>query len=83
MNDILVEKARKTIQEAKGLIYGQDELLESILAALVCEGHVLIEGLPGLGKTMSVSVMSRLCDLNFQRIQFTPDLLPSDLVEPH
>ncbi len=80
MNDILVEKARKTIQEAKGLIYGQDELLESILAALVCEGHVLIEGLPGLGKTMSVSVMSRLCDLNFQRIQFTPDLLPSDLV---
>jgi MoxR-like ATPase len=80
MNEILIEKAKKTLQEAKGLIYGQDELLESILAALVCEGHVLIEGLPGLGKTMSVSVMSRLCDLNFQRIQFTPDLLPSDLV---
>ena len=55
-------------------------MLESIIAALVCEGHLLIEGLPGLGKTLSVSVMSKLCHLNFQRIQFTPDLLPSDLI---
>jgi MoxR-like ATPase len=46
----------------------------------VCEGHLLIEGLPGLGKTLTVSVMSKLCDLHFQRIQFTPDLLPSDLI---
>ena len=75
-----LEKIRSTLSEAKKLIYGQDELLESILAALVCEGHVLIEGLPGLGKTMSVSVMSQLCDLKFNRIQFTPDLLPSDLI---
>ncbi|MCE3012124.1 MAG: AAA family ATPase [Proteobacteria bacterium] len=77
---IYLEKIQGTITEAKKLIYGQDELLESILAALVCEGHVLIEGLPGLGKTMSVSVMSQLCDLKFNRIQFTPDLLPSDLI---
>lgn len=73
-------KMQSTLSEAKKLIYGQDDLLESILAALVCEGHVLIEGLPGLGKTMSVSVMSQLCDLRFNRIQFTPDLLPSDLI---
>lgn len=74
------EKVHNVITQAKTIIFGQDELLESIVAALVCEGHLLIEGLPGLGKTLSVSVMSKLCDLNFQRIQFTPDLLPSDLI---
>jgi MoxR-like ATPase len=77
---LLQEKAHSIIKEAKTIIFGQDELLESIVAALICEGHLLIEGLPGLGKTLSVSVMSRLCDLHFQRIQFTPDLLPSDLI---
>jgi MoxR-like ATPase len=74
------EKVHSVIKQAKTIIFGQDELLESIIAALVCEGHLLIEGLPGLGKTLSVSIMSKLCDLQFQRIQFTPDLLPSDLI---
>ncbi len=77
---VLQEKVNQVIKQAKTIIFGQDELLESIVAALVCEGHLLIEGLPGLGKTLSVSVMSKICDLNFQRIQFTPDLLPSDLI---
>lgn len=77
---VLQEKVHGIIKQAKTIIFGQDELLESIVAALVCEGHLLIEGLPGLGKTLSVSVMSKLCDLQFQRIQFTPDLLPSDLI---
>jgi MoxR-like ATPase len=76
----LQEKAHLVVNQAKKIIFGQDELLESIVAALVCEGHLLIEGLPGLGKTLSVSVMSKLCELHFQRIQFTPDLLPSDLI---
>lgn len=76
----LQEKVHNVVKQAKTVIYGQDDLLESIIAALVCEGHLLIEGLPGLGKTLSVSVMSKICDLNFQRIQFTPDLLPSDLI---
>lgn len=76
----LQEKAQLVVNQAKKIIFGQDELLESIVAALVCEGHLLIEGLPGLGKTLSVSVMSKLCELHFQRIQFTPDLLPSDLI---
>lgn len=77
---VLQEKVNSVLKQGKTIIFGQDELLESIIAALVCEGHLLIEGLPGLGKTLSVSVMSKLCDLNFQRIQFTPDLLPSDLI---
>lgn len=75
-----LQKVHQILAEAKKVVFGQDDMLEAILAALVCEGHVLIEGMPGLGKTMSVSVMSRLCDLQFQRVQFTPDLLPSDLV---
>jgi len=77
---MLQEKVQSVIKQAKTIVFGQDELLESIVAALVCEGHLLIEGMPGLGKTLSVSVMSRICDLHFQRIQFTPDLLPSDLI---
>ena len=80
MSSAQLEKMNQILREARSVVYGQDEMLEAILAALVCEGHVLIEGMPGLGKTMSVSVMSQLCNLNFQRIQFTPDLLPSDLV---
>lgn len=76
----LQEKVNALLDRAKTTVFGQDQLLESIMAALVCEGHLLIEGLPGLGKTLSVSVMSKLCHLNFQRIQFTPDLLPSDLI---
>lgn len=74
------EKVLSTIDQAKSVIYGQDQMLEAIIAALVCEGHLLIEGMPGLGKTLSVSTISKLCDLSFNRIQFTPDLLPSDLV---
>jgi MoxR-like ATPase len=77
---VLQQKIHNVLSQAKSTIFGQDDLLESIIAALVCEGHLLIEGLPGLGKTLSVSIMSKLCDLQFQRVQFTPDLLPSDLI---
>ena len=68
------------LTEAKKVIFGQDNLLDGIIAALICEGHILIEGMPGLGKTFSITVLSKLCDLDFKRIQFTPDLLPADLV---
>jgi MoxR-like ATPase len=74
------DKVLEVIESAKKVIFGQDDLLESIIGALICEGHLLIEGMPGLGKTLSVSTMSKLCDLDFQRVQFTPDLLPSDLI---
>lgn len=80
MSDQLREKVNKTLEQAKTVIYGQNDMLDAIMAALVCEGHLLIEGMPGLGKTLSVSTMSKLCDLSFKRIQFTPDLLPSDLI---
>jgi MoxR-like ATPase len=75
-----MEKVNTILDKAKGKVFGQDQMLESIIAALVCEGHLLIEGMPGLGKTLSCSIMSKLCDLDFKRIQFTPDLLPSDLI---
>jgi MoxR-like ATPase len=73
-------RINEALKEAKGIIFGQDNLLDAIMAALICEGHLLIEGMPGLGKTLSVSTISKLCDLSFKRIQFTPDLLPSDLI---
>ncbi|MBT7608510.1 MAG: AAA family ATPase [Bacteriovoracaceae bacterium] len=80
MNIELREKITTALNSAKSVVFGQDDLLDAIVAALVCEGHLLIEGMPGLGKTLSVNVMATLCDLTFKRIQFTPDLLPSDLI---
>ncbi|MEK6626469.1 MAG: AAA family ATPase [Bdellovibrionota bacterium] len=74
------EKISQCIGKAKTVLFGQDELLEAIIIAMTCEGHLLIEGMPGLGKTLSVATMAKLCDLSFKRIQFTPDLLPSDLI---
>lgn len=77
---VVREKIFNILKEAKSVVFGQDKMLEAIIAALACEGHLLIEGMPGLGKTLSVSLMSKLCDLDFKRVQFTPDLLPSDLI---
>jgi len=68
------------LSRANEIVFGQDEMLAAIISAVVCEGHLLIEGMPGLGKTLSVSTISKLMDLDFKRIQFTPDLLPSDLI---
>lgn len=80
MSEQIRERVQQVLDMAKSVVFGQDRMLDSIMAALVCEGHLLIEGMPGLGKTLSVSTMSKLCDLSFKRIQFTPDLLPSDLI---
>ena len=80
MNTEIRVRINEALSQAKGIIFGQDNLLDAIMASLICEGHLLIEGMPGLGKTLSVSTISKLCDLSFKRIQFTPDLLPSDLI---
>lgn len=80
MDHELQEKVVSTLKSAEEVVFGQRNMLESILCALLCEGHLLIEGMPGLGKTLSISTMGKLCDLQFKRIQFTPDLLPSDLI---
>jgi len=61
-------------------VVGQQELVECLIMALLCRGHVLIEGVPGLAKTLTVTTLSAALDLDCRRIQFTPDLLPSDLV---
>jgi MoxR-like ATPase len=65
--------------EVHTVIVGQDEVLEQALLALFCGGHALIEGVPGLAKTLLVSTLARTLSLGFSRIQFTPDLMPSDM----
>jgi MoxR-like ATPase len=69
----------RSLSEIGKVIVGQDELIEAVLIALFSEGNVLIEGVPGLGKTLLVNVLSRVLDCQFRRIQFTPDLMPSDI----
>ena len=71
----------RSIQAEIGkFIVGQEKIVEDVLIAILCGGHVLLEGVPGLGKTALVSTISKALDLKFQRIQFTPDLLPADIV---
>ncbi|MBD3183929.1 AAA domain-containing protein [Candidatus Poribacteria bacterium] len=68
------------VREIEKVIVGQKYLIERLLVGLLANGHVLLEGVPGLAKTLSVSTLSRTINTKFQRIQFTPDLLPADLV---
>jgi MoxR-like ATPase len=68
------------LTEIRKVIVGQDYLIERLLVGLLANGHMLIEGVPGLAKTMSVRVLSAAIDTKFQRLQFTPDLLPADLI---
>ena len=65
--------------EVKKVIVGQDLLLEQLIVALLARGHVLVEGVPGLAKTLAVKTLSEAIGGQFQRIQFTPDLVPADL----
>lgn len=67
-------------EEVGKVIVGLDDIVEGTLTALVCGGHVLLEGVPGLGKTLLVRTLSQALDVQFQRIQFTPDLMPADVV---
>ena len=66
--------------EISKVIVGQEALIDGLLLALLCNNHVLIEGVPGLAKTLSVTTLARILQASFQRIQFTPDLLPADLI---
>lgn len=70
----------RVLFEIKKVIVGQDHMVERLLVALLARGHILLEGLPGLAKTLAVSTMARAIGGSFVRLQFTPDLLPSDLV---
>ncbi|HNZ26442.1 MAG TPA: MoxR family ATPase [Spirochaetota bacterium] len=79
-----VEREAPTIEsvmsELKKRIVGQEEMLQGLLIGLLAKGHILVEGVPGLAKTLTVKTLSEVLDIDFKRIQFTPDLLPSDIV---
>jgi MoxR-like ATPase len=66
-------------QELQKVIVGQDQVIEQLLAAIFTRGHCLLEGVPGLAKTLMVSSLARILDVEFKRVQFTPDLMPSDI----
>ena len=68
------------MDEVKKVIVGQKGLVDRMMVALLCRGHLLVEGVPGLAKTLAVKTLGQVLDLQFARIQFTPDLLPADLV---
>ncbi len=73
------EIIERILAEMEKVIVGQRPLLERMMVALICSGHILLEGVPGLAKTLAVKTLSQVLDLQFSRIQFTPDLLPADL----
>lgn len=73
-------KIRRVIDEVGKVVVGQEYMVNRLLAGLFTNGHILLEGVPGLAKTLTISTVARVLHLHFQRIQFTPDLLPADLV---
>ena len=75
----LVDSKNRVANEIRKVIVGQDEVLEDLLVALFCKGHCLFVGVPGLAKTLLVKTLARVLNLSFSRIQFTPDLMPSDI----
>ena len=79
-----VEKYQKQIEalreEIKKIIVGQDDVIKKLLLALIIQKHVLLEGVPGLAKSLLVKTMSECIGCNFIRYQFTPDLMPSDII---
>jgi MoxR-like ATPase len=70
----------RLLQELHRVIVGQDTLLNKLFVGLLANGHILIEGVPGLAKTTAVACLAAGIDTTFQRLQFTPDLLPADLI---
>ena len=69
----------RVFSEMDRVIVGQRYMVERMLIGLICGGHILLEGVPGLAKTLTVSTLARILQASFKRIQFTPDLLPADL----
>lgn len=76
----LNEAVQNVRQQIKKIIVGQDEMVKLIIAALLADGHVLIEGVPGVAKTLTAKLVARSLAVQFSRIQFTPDLMPSDVL---
>jgi len=89
-SDISPEEAKQAVAQVRDaydrlraeiakVVVGQDDVVEQVLVTLFCRGHALVEGVPGLAKTLLISTLSRTLSLSFSRIQFTPDLMPSDI----
>lgn len=76
----LIQKITSLKAEIQKVIVGQDEIIDEMLIALMAGGHCLLEGVPGLAKTLMVRTMAQALDLSFRRIQFTPDLMPTDII---
>lgn len=73
-------KIRQLKEQMAQVIVGQEEVVDLLLTAILSDGHVLIEGVPGMAKTLMAKVLAQLVDAKFGRIQFTPDLMPSDVL---
>ena len=80
MVDVVQDLFDRTRAELHKVIVGQEDTVELLLVALLCEGHVLVEGVPGTAKTLLVRCLARILGCRFSRVQFTPDLMPSDVV---
>ena len=83
LNDLIASKSNFVSMIRSGMdrrIVGQKHLVDSLLIALLCNGHVLLEGVPGLAKTLAIKTLANLVDAKYSRIQFTPDLLPADVI---
>ena len=76
----LHEKIKAVRQQLRKVIVGQEEVIDLLLTAILADGHILIEGVPGVAKTLMAKMMSRMIEARFNRIQFTPDLMPSDIL---
>jgi MoxR-like ATPase len=76
----MYKKIQKLKTELSKAIIGQEKMIEGLLIGLLCEGHILVEGVPGLAKTSTINALSKALGLDSKRIQFTPDMLPSDII---
>jgi len=75
-----LETIHEIRQEISKVVVGQEKMVESLLIGLICQGHILLEGVPGLAKTTTINALAQTLGLNFSRVQFTPDLLPTDII---
>ncbi len=75
-----LETINRIRDEVHKVVVGQEKMVESLLIGLICQGHILLEGVPGLAKTTTINALAKSLGLDFKRVQFTPDLLPSDII---
>src|SRR3954469_3939788 len=78
--DKLRDSVARIKEEVRKIIVGQDQMIDLLITAILSNGHVLIEGVPGVAKTLSAKIIARCISAEFSRIQFTPDLMPSDIL---